>query len=1189
MYLSSLTLKGFKSFADKTHMVFDPGLSVIVGPNGSGKSNISDAILWVLGEKSPKMLRGQAMEDVIFSGSAGRSHVSMCEVTLVLNNDDHTLPIDFSEVALTRRMYRSGESDYLINNAPARLKDIVDILHDSGLGKDTHSIISQGKLDAILASRPEDRRELIEEAAGIAKHQRRKQLAEKKLENMYVHVRAAKRIQRELARRIKPLEEQLARSKKKNELEENLNRAKTMIATDDVRQLKLTYSKLEKQLNEAQALLELCSYRVEEAEKSLSAYQVLLEQKGLFAGDLREQRRHMHDCVGRLESDMRLLEEKGKHMVERISEIRMNISSYEHTRSCEVKELSELQDQIAELTTQTEDTSAKLDTARMHHTEAKRTRQELSSKIASTSSEEHTLSKEISTLYHKRIQSEEKLARYDTQHRFLSERREELVSALDTERTRLKHLEEEKIKLTNREEMCHTQQKTYAQEVHIAQTKTEELSSQRQSLNERVSEISGKMRALESLISELDGASEAKRILKKESTLTLEGHIIDAISAPKDIEDALERVLDETLMSFMTSAAPQEISQIERSTSLMQASGDVILAPYPCNTADKNDGVQDADARTLILDATDGSVSARIMSLYDQIRVKPEYKGLLYTLLRSWYKVESLDIAYRLRARYPQASFVTTKGCRLYSDGRVHIGTRSNNQKAFEHKRIHASLACELTELTDKLTAVNQEVNDCQVELDASRRKLSSTQEELARLTGEIRARTQEYGRITTQIAQADSQLEKISDEIQKIEDEHTHIQKSYADIQASEAHLQAKLTAVQDSLAQLQEKRKEVSQQERTYETHVSELKLAHVRCEERLSHTRTRATELVRAQKDYDARVVDLKQSAHIFDAMSKRVAPLYACYEQLHEIADGWAKKLKASASLAEADSSSLKETIQDAQQKLASLKQEQDKAQARLQELQIEKGKQEVEIEHAIGRMSSYGYSLDDALALDKVSDRALLERQLKHMQEELEGLGPVNGAAEEEYHMLSQRLHDITTQVEDLERASSSLKKITAAVERAMKRAFLSSFETINANFSELFAMLFHGGSAHLELTSPDDIAHTGIEISAQPRGKKVQKMSLLSGGEKSLCALALLFATYKARVVPFYVFDEIEAALDDVNLSRLLDAIDMLKKTTQLIVISHQRRTMEAADVLYGVSMHADGVSHVVSQRLSRQ
>lgn len=261
MYLKSLTLKGFKSFADKTSMAFDPGLNVVVGPNGSGKSNVSDSILWVLGEQSAKMLRGQAMEDVIFSGSSARQPVSMAEVTIVLDNSDHTLPIDFDEVGITRRMYRSGESEYLINGAPARLLDIQDILHDSGLGKDTHSIISQGKLDSVLASRPEDRRELIEEAAGISKHRRRKERSERKLKSMDQSLTRAKDVQREITRQLRPLERQVTKAQKSHEIQDRLSEVTQILAVDDLRQLQAQHGMLQQRQKEADAAVDLGKYR----------------------------------------------------------------------------------------------------------------------------------------------------------------------------------------------------------------------------------------------------------------------------------------------------------------------------------------------------------------------------------------------------------------------------------------------------------------------------------------------------------------------------------------------------------------------------------------------------------------------------------------------------------------------------------------------------------------------------------------------------------------------------------------------------------------------------------------------------------------------------------------------------------------------------------------------------------------
>ncbi|MBQ3283662.1 MAG: AAA family ATPase, partial [Atopobiaceae bacterium] len=315
MYLKTLTLKGFKSFADRTHMVFDPGLTVVVGPNGSGKSNVSDAILWVLGEQSARMLRGQSMEDVIFSGSSARQAVGVAEVTLVLDNSDHTLPIDFDEVGITRRMYRSGESEYLINGAPARLMDIQDILHDSGLGKETHSIISQGKLDSVLSSKPEERRTLIEEAAGISKHKRRKERSQRKLKSMDENLVRAKDISREITRQLRPLERQVDKARRAGQIESRLAELTTTLAVDDLRRLQREWGDVEARGKVAEAEVELARYRVEERQAELERLQSMLEQKGLFVGDLGEQRRRMQDTLGRIGSDMRLLEEKGRNML----------------------------------------------------------------------------------------------------------------------------------------------------------------------------------------------------------------------------------------------------------------------------------------------------------------------------------------------------------------------------------------------------------------------------------------------------------------------------------------------------------------------------------------------------------------------------------------------------------------------------------------------------------------------------------------------------------------------------------------------------------------------------------------------------------------------------------------------------------------------------------------------------------
>ena len=390
------------------------------------------------------------------------------------------------------------------------------------------------------------------------------------------------------------------------------------------------------------------------------------------------------------------------------------------------------------------------------------------------------------------------------------------------------------------------------------------------------------------------------------------------------------------------------------------------------------------------------------------------------------------------------------------------------------------------------------------------------------------------------------------------------------------------------DRLERADADRLSASREERELSDELSGVKLRLATASERKRHLAAREKQLATQLGAIERRLAQTVRTAEALDVVQLRVEPLHRRYEQIRQRAVSWASRLRDRASLAEADSDSLKKTIGDARRAVDDAAGELEAAKARLGDVRVEKGKIEVQVENTIGRITADGHVLEDALRLPAPDDREAMERRIERLQREIEGIGPVNEVAMDEYAQLKGRGDYIAEQVEDLERAEAALKKIMAAIERKMRRQFVTVFDRVNANFAEIFSLLFPGGQAHLELLEPDHLDETGIEIVAQPRGKRIQKMTLMSGGEKSLTALALLFAVYRARTVPFYVFDEVEAALDDSNLSKLLDAIETLKDTTQLIVISHQRRTMEQADVLYGVSMQADGVSHVVSQRLDK-
>ena len=402
------------------------------------------------------------------------------------------------------------------------------------------------------------------------------------------------------------------------------------------------------------------------------------------------------------------------------------------------------------------------------------------------------------------------------------------------------------------------------------------------------------------------------------------------------------------------------------------------------------------------------------------------------------------------------------------------------------------------------------------------------------------------------------------------------------------QVQLSPKAEALAEELKQRSGEQQEAAREAGRANHELSDARLELAMAKERVANLRTRTADCMSRVSELEQKISATERASRSLDVVRLRVDPLHDRYQAIRERALDWAARLKDRASLAEADSDSLKRTIGEAKEAVNAASAELERAKTAAADVRVDKGKLEVQVEGAINAITATGAILDEALKIPAPDDREVAERQVASLRRQIEGIGPVNEVAMDEYLRLKERADYISEQVEDLEGARNSLRKINAAIDRKMRNRFLVVFDKVNQNFGEIFSLLFPGGTAHIEMTDPDNLAETGIEIVAQPRGKRISKMMLMSGGEKSLTALALLFAVYRVRTVPFYVFDEVEAALDDSNLSKLLDAIEQLKETTQLIVISHQRRTMEQADVLYGVSMQADGVSHVVSQRLDQ-
>ena len=1171
MYLKSLTLKGFKSFADRAHMAFEPGLTVIVGPNGSGKSNISDAILWVLGEQSAKQLRGQAMEDVIFSGSSARKAVGVAEVTLVLDNSDHLLPVDFDEVAVTRRMYRSGESEYLINASPCRLMDIQDILHDSGLGKDTHSIISQGKLDAILQSRPEERRALVEEAAGISKHKRRKERAAKKIVSMDAHLTRARDVSREIARQLRPLERQVDRARRHRDLTERANELTRILAVDELRRLQAKWGEMESGAKEAAATLEVARYRLAERERELEKLQVMLEEKGLFVGDLGEQRRHMQDVIGRLGSDMRLLEEKGRNMVRQLSEMRGTLSGSEHQRRRLFQELGDVEGKLDEVRAAAKLAQADVDAAAPAAERLHARRVELDGSISKLNREQRDEQRRADSASLELAKVRESLSNAELEDSMFASRLEQIDEQAETVRASLAHRRGRAEELDAAIADARSSLEEARSACETAQRACDALRARQGEARDRLAQARSELKGLKRLDEAASDSSPLAARVAAEKGGRISARLGDVIEAPEELEGLVERLLGGDIDAFVVSGA-DELSEVAGfALTVSSASGEALVVSRGASVGE----------------AAAGAAGFRLL---DRLSVREGYAGAVAAVLGGIYVVGSLAEALAAPA-LPGVTYATPDGARVCDGALARVGAQGDAAEgALERKRRIRELEGVEPDLSAALDHLCAQVAEAEQGLADARAARDAASGEIARLDGERSSALAEVGRLEQGLSRSLADKEQIEKRRAAAAEQVRAAQPKVDELTAARDAARARLEELGSKIADATDELDRVRAQDTEAAGKLSDAKVRLAQAQERLKSLEGRAPELRGRLENIDRRIHGTEQAARSLEVLRLRVDPLHSRYDALMERALDWAARLRDQASIEEADSAELKKTIEDAKGGVERAKAEVEAASAAVNESKVARGKLEVQVDAAVKAITADGQTvLEEALQLPAPDDPDAARRELEDLARQINNLGPVNQVAFQEYEQLKQRADYVNAQLADLESARKALTKITAAIDRKMRNQFLVTFDKVDRNFREVFAMLFPGGQAHLEMTDPEHPADTGIEVVAQPRGKRVTKMTLMSGGERSLTALALLFAVYRTRTVPFYVLDEVEAALDDANLSKLIGAIDHLRRTTQLLVISHQRRTMEDADVLYGVSMQADGVSRVVSQRLDRK
>lgn len=1174
MYLKSLTLKGFKSFADRTVMRFEPGVAAVVGPNGSGKSNISDAVLWVLGERNAKNLRGQSMEDVIFAGSSARKPVSVAEVELCLDNSDGTLPVDFSEVSIGRRMYRSGESEYLINGNVVRRMDVLDILHDSGMGTGTNSIISQGNLDSVLSSRPEDRRALIEEAAGILKHKERKAKSERKLAQMDAHLARVNDITAEVERQLKPLERKAKKARLHKELSSELADLKLKIAVDDLRVLQGKWDEVIASEKELQASQESLKRELDASEAALDGLQRQLHERSNQESSLNERYRRAQASFERLNSTAMLLREKRTGYLSEVERLTRFVEEARVRRSAAANELSEAEATAAK---------AKEESAR-----AEKLRGDLEISYTQRVNKRNDLRKDIDTLMaeqraltHRKETAE---ASIRALRENLSERRAraQVIDAHAADAAeRLSEARQQASALTAEAERL---------EGELASARAEETAT-RETLNSLVVSRDGARRALDeardalakasaerAALEELERSSEAsnpaqaKLMKSKESVAPSSALVSHVVSAPQSLDVLVEALLGDELHAVLAESGTQAKELVACVAEAQVTGKAMVIAPSALAGAD----VSGVGARRLI----------------DELSIDSRYASQVNHLIGDVFLVNTYSEAIEQAGKRSASNvrFASLDGCIASSSGKVSFirfteADKQNNAlarrralgearaveeeaaKAYEAAQAEDStVEARLREaqtaslkLSETLAALKGQSESARRDADASARTLQQLEAEHQRLLKE-----QEENKAFFEKAQPDS------DELDRT------LSQVCADLELNKekvAHLEETLSPMRKEIVSLSER--------------LSDARLETARLSERLAYAdrmvATRRQEIAASSRE-DA---SSQQRIYVARTAANRADALLSTLHSLSDAASLVSARLEEESKSEQEHSRGLHDKIAEATKESREVRERFEALGSKLADVRIEKGRLEVQVDAGVNVIvRDCDTSLEVALAGEVLENRDEALAQAASLERRIKNMGAINPDAAEEFEQVNERHTYLSAQLEDMRLARKTLARIVNVIDERMRDDFVATFEQVNANFSEIFSTLFPGGQAHLSLVDPEDLENTGVDVNAQPVGKRVKKMSLLSGGEKSMTAMALLFAVYRIRQTPFYILDEVEAALDDTNLRRLIAYINVVRDQTQFIMITHQRRTMESADILYGVSMQADGITKVISQKL---
>ena len=1172
MYLKSLTLKGFKSFASATTLRLEPGITCVVGPNGSGKSNVVDALTWVMGEQGAKSLRGGKMEDVIFAGTSGRAPLGRAEVALTIDNTDGALPIDYTEVTISRILFRNGQSEYQINGEASRLLDIQELLSDSGIGREMHVIVGQGQLDAILMATPEERRGFIEEAAGVLKHRKRKEKAIRKLDSMQANLARVQDLTVELRRQLRPLGKQAEVAKKAATIQADLRDAKLRLLADDYISLSKT---LEAEVAD-ETVLRARRAEVEGELEKVRSREEALDAQAAFESPLLIAAQENFYALSALREKFRgtqsLAQERSRFLAEEAEEARQAGRDPEALD----KEAATLRSEETELRLGVERAQAALAAATLALTTAEGLLKEEEDKIAAAmraiaDQREGTARQEghIKSLAARLDAIAEEIAR-------LTKARDEAQSRAESAQREYSTFEMDIAGADASELGLDSQFESAKSGLDDAKKKLADLiEAERQADRER-NAVESKLEAMQLTSQSRDGAAALIRDSRGVS-------ILGSIASLIEIDNGWESAAAAALGTLADAIVVQDLSSAVSALTTL-----------------RNENLGQADVLVYEPGAEQSkSLPGGLTPLLSYVK-SSRISDLLSSLLGTTAVAEDARAAESILRSHPEVQ-VVTRGGDIITSKRARGGSVSSNS-LIEIRALVEDLAKKLETLnhnSDRLrfeiSTAQDEVESKQTSFDIALSKLNESDARIAALTEQLavsgqnmKSASAEVERLNTAIAEASAAKSRDENELS---------------IASNQAQQQGEIAEPDHGAAENLRNQVSVA---RTAEV---EARLAVRTSEERVDSIAARAKALedaAQAERDASERAVSRRGARARGAIISQAIAE--AAYEALIHIERSIAKASTERARLEAARSDREGETLvvrargreltTELEQLTSSVhKDEIARAEQRMRIEALEaKAVEELGVDVAT-LVNEYGPDKDVPTFIE--TDEGVIvatemvpyrrdqqEKRLAATERSLTLLGKINPLALEEYNALEERLKFLAEQLEDLKNTKKDLLDIIKEVDDKVQEIFMQAYEDVSKHFEDIFSRLFPGGDGRLFLTNPDDLLNTGVDVEARPPGKRVKRLSLLSGGEKSLTAVAMLVAIFKSRPSPFYVLDEVEAALDDVNLGRLLGVLEELRESSQLIIITHQKRTMEIADALYGVTMRGDGVTEVISQRL---